>query len=250
MGTDLALIEPPALPAASNPARMPSLPAWLQRRNDALANVVQRDLRTGQHREVVTLPQAMILNSSERAMVEQHVAALRPFLDLEQPIMLREKLLTNDQAHGVMVAALLMRGGAKPDKAMADALTEEYLDGIEDLPAWAVREAIRKWNRGESVPLDRKPHDFTFRPAPATLARLARIERWQVAGRIAGMQQLLDAQPLIEYSPEHRREMLGKLSTVMHSLEDSYAQRRADRMASAKMIGAEADALAEKAAAE
>jgi hypothetical protein len=63
-----------------------------------------------------------------------------------------------------MIASLLLKGGAKLDQQSSDAFTEDYLDAIEDLPAWAVREAIRKWNRAESPKLDGKKHAFIWRP--------------------------------------------------------------------------------------
>jgi hypothetical protein len=107
-----------------------------------------------------------------------------------------------------------------------------------------VREALRKWNRGESVPLDKKPHDFTWRPAPATLARLARIERWVVAGRIAAMQQLLAAQPLVEYTPEHRADMLERLVKIMPR---ETAEDREARMRKAERLGQRIDRIAAQA---
>lgn len=215
MGTELAVIEPIKLPA--NPARLPSWPAWLQQRSAAAENAVQADPRDGNHREVMTLPANLILNSAERRMVEAHRSELARFLDLDQPITLREQVLSNDQAHGVMIAGLLIKGGGiKLDKASSDQLTEDYLDAIEDLPAWSVREALRKWNRAESPRLDpKKPHDFNWRPQPPTLRQLAYLELWSVKSRIQTLEKVLNAVPLIEFSDEHRREMLDKLAGLM-----------------------------------
>ncbi|MCK1445409.1 hypothetical protein IVB43_23780 [Bradyrhizobium sp. 48] len=111
-----------------------------------------------------------------------------------------------------MIASLLLKGGAKLDQNSSDAFTEDYLDAIEDLPAWAVREAIRKWNRAESPKLDGKPHSYDFRPSPPTLRRLAQIELTGVRGRMIELQKICEAQPLIEYSEEHRKDMLERLS--------------------------------------
>lgn len=167
---------------------------------------------------MLTLPANLILNSGERRMVEQHRAELARFLDLEQTIVLRERTLTNDQAHGVMIAGLLIKGGGiKLDKAASDQLTEDYLDAIEDLPAWSVREALRKWNRAESPRLDPKqPHNFVFRPAPPILRQLAYLELWTVKSKIQALEKVLNAVPLIEFSDEHREMMLGKLQTLFH----------------------------------
>lgn len=216
MGTELAIIQPIAPP--TNPARLPSWPAWLQQRSAAVASVPQADQATGRHREMLTLPANLILDSVERRMVEAHRSDLARFLDLDQPITLREQVLTNDQAHGVMIAGLLIKGGGiKLDTSSSDQLTEDYLDAIEDLPAWSVREALRKWNRAESPKLDPKqPHNFTFRPAPPILRQLAYLELWTVKSRIQQLEKVLNAVPLIEFSDEHREDMLKRLQAVVH----------------------------------
>jgi hypothetical protein len=217
MAKELALIEPIQLPATSNPARLPLLPAWLQRRSDAVENARQPDAQ-GQHREMPTLPASLILNLEQRQSVERHIAGLSQFLDLKQPIELREKVLTNDQAHGVLIAGLLIKGGGqKLDKQSADALTEDYLDAIEDLPAWTVREALRKWNRAESPQLGKKPHDFDWKPVPPTLRRLAYWELWAIKGRILQLEKILAAVPLIEFSDDHRKSMLKRLAALVRA---------------------------------
>lgn len=213
MRTDLVLV-PIQLP--TNPAQLPSLPVWLQQRSAALGSATQPD-SSGRHREMTTLPKEMILSSLERAEVLQHIHELHRFTQLDQLITIRETTMTNDVALGVMVAGLLIKGGGqKLDKASADALTEDYLDALEDLPAWAVREALRKWNRAESPSLDGRRHDFNWKPTPPTLRRLAQHELAAVKGRIIGLQKLCDAVPLIEFSDEHREMMLKRLQVVIH----------------------------------
>jgi len=205
----------PILPPA-NPARLPSLPGWLQQRSAALGSATQPD-STGKHRQMTTLPKDLILSSSERAEVERHIAELEQYVGLDQPIVIRETAMSNDAAIGVMVAGLLIKGGGqKLDKASADSLTEDYLDALEDLPAWAVREALRKWNRAESPPLDGKRHDFNWKPTPPTLRRLAQHELVGVKARILNLRKLCDAVPLIEFSDEHREMMLKRLQAVIH----------------------------------
>jgi hypothetical protein len=199
--------------------RMRSLPVWLQRRIVALESAVQPD-SMGKHREMVALPPSMMLGSSERAIVEQHVTDLGWLLGLEQPIVLREQTLSNDQAHAVIIANLLMPGrGSKLDEASSDARAEDYLDAIEDLPAWSVREAMRKWNRAESAKLAGKPHDFEWRPAPATLRRLAQIELIPIKARIVQLEKLLNAVPRVEFSDEYRAQMRARFAELLKSLK-------------------------------
>lgn len=212
MGTELVLV-PIQLP--TNPAQLPSLPAWLQQRSAALGSATQPD-STGRHRQMTILPKELILNSSERAEVQRHIRELETFTRLDQLITIRETTMPNDTAIGVIVAGLLIKGGGqKLDKASADALTEDYLDALEDLPAWSVRETVRKWNRAESPPLDGKRHDFNWKPMPPTLRRLAQHELAGVKGRIISLQKLCDAVPLLEFSDEHREGMLKRLQVVI-----------------------------------
>lgn len=211
MATEIALFEP--IPLPSNPAQLPSLPGWLRQRSVALASAVQPD-SSGKYRQTPILPREMMLTSSERMVVQQHIGDLDRFTRIDQPFELRGAMLTNDQAHGVMIASLLLKGGAKLDQSSSDAFTEDYLDAIEDLPAWAVREAIRKWNRAESPKLDGKPHNYDFRPSPPTLRRLAQHELAGVRARMLDLQKLCNAQPLIEFSDEHRKGMLDRLADL------------------------------------
>lgn len=194
MANDLALIEQIQLPA--NPDRLPSWPAWLRQRNavlesglDLLPNGIPDPY--GQ----ATLPRELILNSSERVMVEQHIAELSRHVGLDQPFKHRDRVLTNDQAISTMIAELLLRRkGAKLDKAASDALTDEYLDALEDLPAWTVRAARRKWNRGESVRMDpKKPHDFTWNIEPPVLRYLATVELAGIKWEMRQLKRLLGA---------------------------------------------------------
>lgn len=194
MSRELALIEPIQLPA--NPDRRPSWPAWLKQRNDVLVSGLDL-LPNGlpDPFQPATLPAEMILNSSEREMVEQHIAQLSRFVGLDQPFEHRDRVLTNDQAISTMIVELLFRRkGTKLDKAASDVLTDEYLDALEDLPAWTVRAARRKWNRGESVRMDpKKPHDFTWNLEPPVLRYLATVELAGIKWEIRQMERLLSA---------------------------------------------------------
>ena len=209
-----ALVPFSPIPPLSNPAQLPSLPGWLQQRSAALGSAVQPD-SSGKYSKVPILPKDMILNTTERAEVQRHIVDLQRYTRLDQTITLRETTMSNDAALVAMIAALLLKGGRRLDRQSSDAATEDYLDALEDVPAWSVREALRKWNRGESPPLDAKPHDFNWRPEPPTLRRLALHELAGVKGRILHLQKLCSAEPLIEYSDEHRKAMLERLRDVV-----------------------------------
>jgi hypothetical protein len=167
---------------------------------------------------MLVLPKSLILSSSERAEVQRHICELDRFTKLDQPFKLRDTIMKNEAALSVMVAGLLLKSGQKLDQAASDVLTEDYLDALEDLPAWAVREALRKWNRAESVQIDpKRSHDFSWAPKPPILRRLAEYELASLKGRIHSWQNLLRAVPLIEFSEEHHQTMIHRLAALLRS---------------------------------
>ena len=197
---------------------MPYLPAWLRQRIDALESEFQPDIK-GKYRQTMVLPASMILDPSERAVVEQRIADRASWLDLGQPITIDGRTVSNDQAINVMIAKLLIKPkGSKLDETSSAALTEDYLDALEDLPAWSVRNALRKWIRGESATFDGKQHDFEWRPAPATLRRLAQMELAPFKAEMVQLEKLLIAVPRLEFSDEHRAKMLVLLAELGKTL--------------------------------
>jgi hypothetical protein len=197
---------------------MPSLQEWLPQRIAALKSECQPD-STGNYRLTTVLPQSKMLSASERAVVEERVGYLAEWLDLGRPITLDGRTLDNDQAISVMIAKLLIPPrGSKLDETSSGALAEEYLDALEDLSAWSVRNALRKWNRGESAKFDGKPHDFGWRPAPATLRRLAETELAPIKAEIMHLKMLLIAVPRLEFNDDHREKMFALLKELRNSL--------------------------------
>ncbi len=103
-------------------------------------------------------------------------------------------------------------------EAGVEAAGEAFMAGLDDVPAWAVEAAIRRWYRGESQKLGREPHDFRWRPAPATLRRLAQIEAHRVRGRIIDLERLLSARERIEYTDQQRASNLERLSKLLQDV--------------------------------
>ena len=204
MGKELTILQP------TNPAQLPSLPAWLQRRSDALAAADKV-----RYQPVQNLPEAMILTAAEQAEVRRHIDQLEVFLRLDQLLVIRGQARPREQALGVMIAGLLIKSGQRLDEATSDAITDDYFDALDDIPAWCVREALRKWNRAESVQLDpRLPHDFRWAPKPPILRKLADHELATVKCRIHQLQRICDARPVVEFSAEHREKMINRISVL------------------------------------
>jgi hypothetical protein len=208
MGTELATIEPILPLDQARPARMPSLPGWVELRLASLARVVQVD-QAGKYREAPTLPRDLLPIDSQKAMLRQHVAALNKSCSMTP-----EADAGAEAATLVIVTKMLLAlAGQRTSETGAEAKGEAYMAALDDIPAWAVDEAVRGWYRGSSRQLDpRQPHDFRYAPAPAVLRRLAKIEAFKVKGRAIALQALIDAEPKIEYSEEHCATMRERIA--------------------------------------
>jgi hypothetical protein len=208
MANSLATIEPLHMPDPRRPAQMPSLPAWVALRLASLREERQPD-QTGRYRSVMTLPSSLMPTSAQIAAIERHVGDLRPLLE-QTPA----KHADYEAQTLVLVTKLMMAlPGARTSEEGAEATAEAYMAGLDDVPSWAVEAAIRAWYRGESIKVGPNTHDFRWRPAPAVLRVLAKIETWKVAGRIDELNRLATAECLIEFTPEQsdrgRRAMHG-----------------------------------------
>ncbi len=53
---------------------------------------------------------------------------------------------------------------ANSSAEVAKARSEMYMDALDDIPAWAVGDAVKRWNRGEAG-----EQNYTFAPPPAVL---------------------------------------------------------------------------------
>jgi hypothetical protein len=93
---------------------------------------------------------------------------------------------------------------------------------LDDIPPWAVVAAIRRWYRGEAGNDEGgKIYDCSWCPAPADLRRLAKIELWHVKQHAHVFDNLLRAEPLIEFGTEHCAAMRCRINNLLRSLGSS-----------------------------
>ncbi len=208
MGQALAKIEPIPPPDLQRPGRMPSLPEWVVSRLVSVTRATQPDPQTGKYREAWTLPVALLPNETQRTMMQRHAAALKRSCSKTPE--------TDAGAEGatlvIVTKLLLALPGQRTSETGAEAKGEAFMAALEDLPPWAVEEAVRGWYRGTSRYLDPKqPHDFRWTPAPAILRRLAEIELFKVKGRAIALEQLAAAEARIEFSEEHCAAMRERI---------------------------------------
>lgn len=196
-----AIAGPTSLTAQStplDPANLPSLPEWLTSRLGMVS-------RHGWGKPG-TLPVSQCLSTDERSQVSLRKTLYESLLagtSLNDPATANEVL-------GTVTRLLLALPSKAAGEATGEAKGEAYMIALEDMPSWAVSQAIRAWYRGECG----SEHNYTFAPAPAVLRKLAMTERWKVASRVKALGELLEAVPEVEFSDDHRAEMIGKLRSI------------------------------------
>jgi hypothetical protein len=203
--------EPIPLPDLSRGVVMRSLPAWLASRVASLTNERQPDPVTGKHRTVPTLPANSTLAPAERDAVEQHVCALER--------MCAQCPLTDRKAEEAMLLTVGKLMWALPcstqNEDSAEARGSAFMEALDDVPAWAVDAARRRWYRGDCGKNSQGlPFDCHWQPAPADLRKVALLELWRVRERINVLKDVLIAEPLIEFTDEHRAAMRARLAEL------------------------------------
>jgi hypothetical protein len=188
MGTELAILEPILPPDVRRPAKLSTLPQWVERRCASCRKESQPG-PDGAYRMVPTLPAALIPSQEQKMLIERHVVDLNEVLAMTP---------YEDEIHGqltlttVTKMTLVLPSREAGDLA-GEAKGEAYMAALEDVPRY----------------------DYKWQPAPATLRELAMLETYRVMGVRRKLQELLIAESLVEYSDEHCAGMKEKLSELM-----------------------------------
>jgi hypothetical protein len=167
------------------------------------------------YRTITVIPANLILNPVERAEIERHVCDLDTLC--EQTPVNADRW---EEATLIVVTKLMLAlPSSQQNEVGVEASGEAFQHALDDLPSWAVAAATRRWYRGECGENEfGRPYDYRWRPSPADLRRIASLERWHVRGRAATLRKLLAAEPLIEFSDEHRSKMKARLSGLALTL--------------------------------
>jgi hypothetical protein len=172
-------------PDPLRPTKPPSLPQWLEEPLMFLKKATRRD-QAGRLREIFVLPSRQIPNQSQRREIEGYIEVLVGFDEMTPDRNQRHSAVTLT-AVSKMIMAL---GGKKFSDLTGEAKGEAYMVALNDVPCWAVEEALRKWYRGEFE----KEYDYSFPPAPAILRKHARDEQYLVRYRGQRLRELLQAE--------------------------------------------------------
>jgi hypothetical protein len=153
------------------------------------------------------LPRSLILGKEQKMLVEQHVSALDGVLAMTP---------FEDQCHGELTLAtvskmMMVLPSREAGELAGEAKGEAYIAALEDVPSWAVQEAMRKWHRAEYGP----KHDYKWQPGPSTLREVAMIETYRVMGVRRRLKEVLAAEPLLEFTPEHEASMQKRVESYL-----------------------------------
>lgn len=203
MNTQLTVIDPIHPPDVRRPVNLTKLPLWVQQRCDILKKATQPN-REGVHREVPVLPANLILDNEQKQLVENHAAALAVILAMTPATEIAHGELTLSTVSKMIMVLPSRESGDLANEAKGEA----FMSALEDVPSWAVQEAMRKWHRSEYGP----KYDYKWQPAPATLRELAMMETYRVMGVRRQLNNLLLAEPVLEFTPEQEARMRARVA--------------------------------------
>lgn len=146
------------------------------------------------------------LTSSQRAEAERKAAELTLALSAEGE--------ANYKARAVILMRVIRAGGgAALTELAAEAKALAYRDAVDDMPAWAIGEAARRWNRGECG-----DHNYNFPPAPAVLRQIVEavlapyritLDKVETILNAVTLERAMDPAPI-----EHKNALLPRLKAV------------------------------------
>lgn len=148
------------------------------------------------------LPADLILDHDQKQHVEQHLSHLAEIL-----LMTPEENTFHGQTTLTTVTKMMLVLPSRENGELAgEARGEAYMAALEDVPGWAVQEAMRRWHRSECGP----KYDYTWQPGPSTLREIAMLEAYRVMAVRRKLNELLLAEPPFEQTPEQEAAMREK----------------------------------------
>ncbi|CAO4171096.1 hypothetical protein AFFFEF_01708 [Methylorubrum extorquens] len=189
MAQDLTTRSAAALPAidTADPASMLLLPDWLASSIAAVSDLgagrTEVDPVTRQiTARVATIPASRMPTGPQRTAIARRIADLQAAIE-PGPV---------EETIGVLGDLIQEYAPSRLDDRTVSIKAEAYLDAVEDLPAWTVRAAVRRWRRGE---VSADPATLDFAPKPARLRGIAERMVLVARGQAARLQRVLDAKP-------------------------------------------------------
>jgi hypothetical protein len=146
----------------------------------------------------------LILDNKQKLLVEQHMAALEDVLKMTPA----EDTSFGELTMTTVTKMTMVLPSREAGDMAGEAKGEAYMAALDDVPNWAVQEAIRKWYRSEYG----EKYDYKWQPGPSTLRDISMIETYRVMAVRRKLNDLLLAEPVREFSPEHESEMRERMA--------------------------------------
>ena len=204
MAQDLQTSSSAALPAVDvhNPESLLSLPPWLAKQIAAVSDLgYGRTLLDPVTKaiigQVATIPRSKMPTGPQRAAIAQRIEELHA---ASMPGPLASTL-------SVIGSIVSRNTAARQDEDLASIEIEAYRDALDDLPAWTVREALRRWRRGE---VGGNRRDLDFPPKEHRLRQIALGVESAVRGQIIRLQRLLEAEADDSLTSEERSDIVRR----------------------------------------
>jgi hypothetical protein len=137
-------------------------------------------------------------------LIENHVTELNQILAMTP----EEDISHGELTMMTVTKMMLVLPSRESGDLVGEAKGEAYMAALEDVPSWAVQEAMRRWHRAECG----AKYDYKWQPAPATLREVALVEVYRVMGIRRQLNELLLAEPLIEFAAEHQEKMKARIA--------------------------------------
>jgi len=144
------------------------------------------------------LPAGWEVTDEDRKGAGSLLSTLTSMLDPQAPFEIDDRTVDGHMAKGALLTKMIdgLAGPANQSATAASAKIEMYADAIEDLPAWAIDKAIKRWARGECPYSIEESPRYAFPPAPATLRKMALFDIEDLRRNERKLKNLLAALPL------------------------------------------------------
>jgi hypothetical protein len=182
-----------------------SLPEWLMRSVNGLTVGSEEVVRADGVKAKLVIPtirRSLAPTPAICSMIERRLDELRR----------AREAVDLDMAMAKVTELLLAFAGQAMNETGARARARGYITALEDLPAWAIADACRKWLRGEAG-----EQNYNFAPSPPVLRRIAEESASGVDHQIVQFERLLLAKVIEdepEFTDEHCAEMRGRLTEL------------------------------------
>jgi hypothetical protein len=145
--------------------------------------------------DVLVLPAALMPTAQQRQEMVNHQDSLRSFLLDTTAVS-----ATAETRVATAVSKLLtVLAGERKSDLVEEARSEVFLDVLDDVPCWAVENAVRRWFKHDCGTDERgRRHDYRWAPDPGTLRKIAQEDAVALRARIDKVRRILDAREYVD----------------------------------------------------